>query len=215
MEHRTLSARGVDRREPLSWLVDEWQWPYAAAFAACFLIVLLPVVWSAFGLAAMLIYAQLPAYMVHQLEEHGDDRFRRYVNETLVGREALTPLTTFVINLLSVWALMIAAFLLAYYVNPALGLVAVYLTAANALVHLGVAARTRSYNPGLGTAIALFLPLSVWAAVEVNSAYAVSAGAQALAVAVAVAGHLVIVVALAARLRRSVAGSLPLKEPDV
>jgi hypothetical protein len=193
---------GTGPRTPLCWLVDEWQWPYATAFAACFLLAFVPVVWSAAGLAAMLIYLQLPIYMVHQLEEHGDDRFRRYVNAQLAGgREALTRPATFAINLLAVWAVMVAAFLLAYYVNPGLGLVAVYLTAANALVHVGVAIGRRAYNPGLGTALGLFVPLSAWAAIEVNETYAVSTGIQLLAIAVAVLGHLTIVAFLAAARR--------------
>ena len=35
----------------MSWLVDEWQWPYATAFAACFLLALVPIVWSEAGVA--------------------------------------------------------------------------------------------------------------------------------------------------------------------
>lgn len=184
----------------LRWLVGEWQWPYAAAFAACFLLALAPLVWSAVGAAGALVYLQLPAYMLHQLEEHGQDRFRRYVNEELGGgRELLTPLITFAINLLGVWALMLCAFALAYYVDAALGLIAVYLTAVNALVHTGVAAATRAYNPGLATALGLFLPLSLVAAVAVARDFEVSAGAQLLAVAVAVVGHAAIVAFIAAR----------------
>lgn len=161
------------------------------------------MVWSAEGLALALVFAQLPVYMLHQLEEHGQDRFRRYVNERLAGgREALTPVATFAINLLAVWALFLAAFLLAFYVDPALGLIAVYTTAVNALVHLLVAARRREYNPGLATAVAVFAPLSVWAAIEVNSRYEVGAGMQALALGAAVAGHLAIVAIVAVRLRR-------------
>lgn len=152
-------------------------------------------------MAAMLIYAQLPAYLLHQLEEHGDDRFRRYVNERLAGgREALTPGLTFAINLLAVWVLILAAILLAYYVNPALGLVAVYLTGVNAVVHLLMALRRREYNPGLITATALFAPLAVWAATELNRTFEVSAGVQLLALGVAVAGHLAIVAGVALRL---------------
>jgi hypothetical protein len=36
----------------VSWLVDEWQWPYATAFAALFLLALVPIVWSEGGVAA-------------------------------------------------------------------------------------------------------------------------------------------------------------------
>jgi Protein of unknown function with HXXEE motif len=186
------------------WLVGEWQWPYATAFAACFLLALVPVVWSEGGVAAMLIYVQLPVYMVHQLEEHHADAFRRYVNDRLAsGREALTRGATFAINLLGVWVLDIAAILLAYYVDPGLGLIAVYLAGVNAVVHLLVAAARREYNPGLATATALFVPLTIWAALEINDRYDVSTGINLLALGVALLGHLLIVVTLRVHLARS------------
>jgi hypothetical protein len=113
-------------RSGRAWLVDEWQWPYAAAFAACFLLCLVPIVWSEGGAAAMLIYVQLPVYMLHQLEEHAGDRFRLYVNERLAGdRAALGRGATFAINLLGVWVLALASILLAYYVDPGLGLIGI------------------------------------------------------------------------------------------
>jgi hypothetical protein len=197
------AARGRDlMAKPATWLVQDWQWPYATAFAACFLLALLPVVWSEAGVAGMLIYAQLPVYMLHQLEEHAGDRFRLYVNQRLAGgREALGRSATFLINLLGVWALIVAAILLAYYVEPGLGLIAVYLTGVNAVVHLLVALRRREYNPGLATAVALFVPLTIWAALEVNDRYDVSAGTN-LALGVSLAAHLAIVAAIGAHLAR-------------
>jgi hypothetical protein len=192
-----------DRPDPLRWLVAEWQWPKAAAFAAVFLLALLPIVWTELGLAAALIYAQLPVYMLHQLEEHGHDRFRRFVNERMAGgREALTPGLTFAINMGLVWALFGAVFLLAYYVDPALGLIAVCTTGVNALVHLLAGAARREYNPGLITALALFVPLTSLSVIEVADAYDPDAADWALAIGVAVGGHLAIVGAIGVRLRR-------------
>ncbi len=194
---------GFDRPDPMRWLVAEWQWPKAAVFAACFLLALVPIVWSELGFAAALIFVQLPAYMLHQLEEHGHDRFRRYVNENMAGgREALTPGATFAINLLAVWVLMLVSFLLAYYVDPALGLIAVCLTGVNAIVHMLGAAVRREYNPGLITALFVFVPLTVLAVVEVVDAYEPDAADWLLALGVAVAGHAAIVAILATRLAR-------------
>lgn len=191
-------------RDALAWLIDDWQWPYAAAFAACFLLALVPIVWSEAGVAAMLIYVQLPVYMVHQLEEHRGDRFRIYVNERLAaGRTALGRGATFAINLIGVWVLILASILLAYYVEPGLGLIGVYLTGVNAVVHLAVAAARREYNPGLVTAVALFVPLTIWAAIEINDRYDVSAGTNLLALGVALLGHVLIVAAIAVHLRRA------------
>ncbi len=186
----------------LGWLVSDWQWPYAGALAASFLLAFLPIVWSAEGAAAALIFVQLPAYMLHQLEEHGNDRFRRFVNSRIGGgRELLGAGLTFAINLIGVWVLFIAAFLLAYYVDPGLGLIAVYTTGVNAVVHLLAAAAARAYNPGLITAAALFVPLTVWAGLEVGSTYDVSIGLQMLALGVAIGGHLAIIAIVVLRVR--------------
>lgn len=193
----------------VGWLVSDWEWPYAGALAASFLLALLPIVWSAAGAAAALIFVQLPVYMLHQLEEHGDDRFRRFVNARIgEGRELLTPGLTFAINLIFVWVLFVAAFLLAYYVDPGLGLIAVYTTGVNAVVHLLAAAVGRGYNPGLITAAALFVPLTVWAALEVGSAYDIGLAVQMLALGVAIGGHLVVVAAIGLRFRAR-AGASP------
>ncbi|HEY1358587.1 MAG TPA: HXXEE domain-containing protein [Thermoleophilaceae bacterium] len=149
----------------------------------------------------MLIYVQLPAYMLHQLEEHGGDRFRLYVNERLLaGRPGLGRGATFAINLLGVWVLILASILLAYYVDPGLGLIGVYLTGVNAVVHLLVAAVRREYNPGLATAACMFVPLTIWSAIAINEHYDVSAGTNLFALGVAILGHVVIVAAIGARL---------------
>jgi hypothetical protein len=192
-----------DRPDPLRWLVAEWQWPKAAAFAAVFLLALLPIVWSELGAAAALIYAQLPAYMFHQLEEHGHDRFRTYVNERIGGgREALTPGATFAINLLAVWVLFLVSFALAAWVEPGLGLIAVCTTGVNAVVHLLAAGARREYNPGLITAVVVFVPLTVASLVEIASAYDPPTWTWAVGLGVALAGHLVIVAAIGSRLAR-------------
>lgn len=192
-----------DRPDPLRWLVGEWQWPKAGAFAAVFLLALAPMVWSEMGAAAGLVFLQLPAYMLHQLEEHGHDRFRTYVNDELAGgREALTPGGTFAINLFAVWVLFLVSFALAAWVDPALGLIAVCTTGVNAVVHVLAAVARRGYNPGLLTAVTVFVPLTVISLIEVASAYEPPGWAWAVGIGVAVAGHLAIVAAIGSRVAR-------------
>lgn len=143
-----------------NWLVREWQWPAAALFAGLMLLVLLPPVAFFLGTAVALVFAQLPIYLIHQYEEHAGDRFRRYVNRT-VGRgvEALTPAATFWINSVGVWGVIVLAVYLAWLVDPSAGLVAGYLTVINGIAHIGPALRQREYNPGVITAVVLFLPM--------------------------------------------------------
>ncbi len=183
------------------WLVRDWQWPAAALFTAIVLFALLPVFASLSGIALALVFVQLPIYMLHQWEEHAGDRFRQFINRTIGGgREALTPAATFWINSLGVWAVDLAALYLAWAVVPAAGLMAGYLALVNAVLHIGPAVARREYNPGLGTAVLLFLPVGGWGVVRVGSGAGMLAHAIGLAVAVGV--HVVIVAYVAQRLAR-------------
>jgi hypothetical protein len=135
-------------------------WVYGGFLAALMLLVLTPVLASGWSLALLLIWLQLPVYMLHQYEEHDDDRFRRLVNATIGGgKEVLSRLDTFVINIGGVWGVDAIAFLMASRVHVGLGLIAVYLSLVNSVGHCLQAVALRSYNPGLVTAIVLFMPL--------------------------------------------------------
>jgi hypothetical protein len=187
----------------MGWLVREWQWPAASLFAACFLLLLVPVWLRVAGLALALVYLQLPVYMLHQWEEHAGDRFRQYVNQRMAGgREALTPTATFWINALGVWAVDLVSLSLASFLDLSLGLIAVYLTLVNALVHVVGAAARREYNPGLWTALGLFLPLGGWGLYEVVAASGATWVGHAIGIGAAVAGHAAIVVYIVRRLAR-------------
>jgi hypothetical protein len=174
------------------WLVRQWQWPAAALVAATVLLCLLPLVVASYGLAITLIYLQLPAYMIHQGEEHLGDRFRMYANQTLGnGREVLTRAATFWINSLGVWLVDLLAIYAAVLLGPWAGLTAAYLALVNAILHMGGAVARRESNPGLVTAVFLFLPLGatcLWATAADTTWIA-----HAIGLGVAVAVHLIIV----------------------
>lgn len=117
------------------------------------------------------------AYTVHQFEEHGVDFLgRRYafvpfLNDLLRGRftecaEAiqcpLNPENTFYVNTTLVWLVM----LLAVWAGrrlPFVGLCAAGIVVVNGLLHVVQGIALRSYNPGLITSVALFLPLGTYA----------------------------------------------------
>ncbi|MEM9187271.1 MAG: HXXEE domain-containing protein [Planctomycetota bacterium] len=191
-------------RSAWRWLVTDWQWPYAGLLTAGFLVGLVPVLLPAAGLGLTLVFAQLPAYLVHQWEEHAGDHFRGYVNGRIGGGfELLTRPATFWINSLGVWAADLLALYLAASLSLGAGLFAGYLSAINGVVHLAQAARFREYNPGLATAVLLLLPLGTWSIVESDGA----AWQHAVAVAVVVGLHAAIVVHAATRWRRGGAGT--------
>jgi hypothetical protein len=69
-----------------------------------------------------------PVYMVHQYEEHDNDRFRLFVNEKIgKQRVGLSPLAVFVINVPGVWGVIGISLALAATVSARFGLVAAYL----------------------------------------------------------------------------------------
>ncbi len=190
------------RRRVLHWLIDDWQWPAASLFTGCALLLLAPVWYTATGLALALVYLPLPVYMLHQWEEHDGDRFRGYVNRHIAcGREALTPAATFWINALGVWGVDVLALYLAAFVRPSLGLIAVYLPLVNSLGHIAPALVRREYNPGLWTALVLFLPVGGWGWWVLADAGA-DAADHGIGLGVAVAVHLAIVAHVAWRIRR-------------
>jgi len=147
--------------EAWDWLVTKWRWPGAAGLAGGILLLLAPAVWWLGGAVAFWIFLMLPVYMLHQVEEHAGDRFREFVNrEVGHGVEVLSRRATFVINSVGVWGVDLAGIYLALLLGPGWALVVFYLPLVNALGHAAQAVAMRRYNPGLITALVLFLPLA-------------------------------------------------------
>ncbi|MEX0430288.1 HXXEE domain-containing protein [Spiribacter insolitus] len=134
-------------------------WVYATPPAALLLIGLYPL--SGAGIA-LPVYLALPIYMIHQFEEHDADRFAVFL-KGLLGpeRRGLTAADIWVVNVVCVWFVLLAVFYLASG-DPAWGVLTGYLVIVNAVLHAAWAVRLRRYNPGLWTALLLFLPLAVW-----------------------------------------------------
>lgn len=178
--------------------MQEWlnrYWVAAALCTAILLTVLLPILSLRWPFAWLLIFTLLPAYMFHQVEEHTGDRFREFVNRHVFhGVEALTPSAVLWINLPGVWGVGLLSIYAATFVNVGWGLSMVYLVLVNAAAHLVAAVLWREYNPGLWTALALFVPLGTLALLAVARLPRVEPIQHAVGIAVAVAIHAAIVV---------------------
>ncbi len=188
--------------------MTDWNWPGAAAFCGAILLLLFPVVFLTAGWAISLVFLQLPLYMLHQLEEHAGDRFRLHVNEVIGGGlEVLSRPATFVINSLGVWGVDLLAIYLAAFVAPGWGLMAIYLPIVNALGHIGEGLVLRRYNPGLWTAVLLFVPVSGAALFLLSRGTSASHLMQFAGFAVALLVHAAIIVHVKSRKRALSAGS--------
>ena len=183
-----------------TWIFDNWM--YAGLIAGLFLLAVVPLLAGAWSLVLLLVYLHGPAYMLHQVEEHAGDRFRRFVNLHVGhGRKALTTAAVVWINIPGVWGVNLAALYLARFVDVGLGLIAVYLMLVNALTHIVAAAVLRGYNPGLASAVVLFLPLSFWTLWVLAHTPGVGALDHLTGLAIAVLIHAAIVVHVLGRAR--------------
>jgi hypothetical protein len=154
------------------------------------LLLLLPTGAGGSG-AILLIFLATPIYMLHQIEEHTGDRFRRYVNRTVFGGvEALSVSDVLWINLPGVWGMNLLALYAAHFIDIGWGLAAGYLMLINGIAHVGMAARFKGYNPGLVTGVVLFIPLGLLTALLVPA----SALQQVVGFLIAVVIHAAIIV---------------------
>jgi hypothetical protein len=133
-------------------------WVYGGFLAGLLMLFLAPVLVRSWPTTLVATFLCLPAYMIHQYEEHDNDRFSLYVNQK-IGRDALSPLAVFVINVPGVWGTVGLSLVLAATIRVGLELITMYLIVLNGAIHVIQAVIAREYNPGLGTAVALFLPL--------------------------------------------------------
>lgn len=162
-------------------------WVYGAGLSGLLLVVLAPVLMPHLHRPAALCYLALPVYMIHQYEEHDADRFRIFVNQMLGPKShGLSRADVFVINVILVWGSLSIAL---YLSNAGIGFgsaLAAWLLLFNALVHIGQALALKRYNPGLVTAIILFIPLGLALALGEP----LSLGTHALALGLVIALHI-------------------------
>lgn len=145
-------------------------WVYAAPPMALLLLGLYPFIG---GEIALQLFLSLPVYLVHQYEEHDDNRFAAFMNG-MVGadKKGLSPPSIWVINVIFVWFFLLCVFYLASS-NAGWAVMAAYLLAINGLLHLAWAIKFRGYNPGVWTSILLFIPSAAWIFVTIPATLAI------------------------------------------
>ena len=122
-------------------------WVYGGFLSGLMLLVLSPLLLDGWDRAAVLAFLVLPVYMLHQYEEHDDDRFHRFViTELGRGRDVLPTPAIFLINIGAVWGLLVVVLWLMRRVDPGFAVVAGYIVLVNGIVHLIAWAALRRYN---------------------------------------------------------------------
>jgi hypothetical protein len=184
-------------------------WVYGGSLAGVLLLLLAPLLLRGWGAADTATLLCLPVYMLHQLEEHDRDRFRQFINSKLGGgADVLTTRVVFLVNIPGVWGVIALSLWLSATVNTGFGLIAAYLVLVNAVVHIMPALVMRCYNPGLVTAILLFLPLGAYCLYATAQTGAGTIGMHVTGIAIAIAIH-VALIAYVLRVRRGLQRKAP------
>jgi Protein of unknown function with HXXEE motif len=119
-----------------SWFVDDYSWARMSLPSAVLALCSLPLFLTPDNVSLVLLYTLLPAYMIHQYEEHAHGGFAAFVNSNIgQGRDVLTRGIAFWINILGVWVLFVVSFYLAKYVAIGFAFAPVYATLIIALTH--------------------------------------------------------------------------------
>jgi hypothetical protein len=188
-----MNQKQENRHVSTAWQWLEGNWQYGGVVAGAFYLANLPLLNVRCAVPGLLLWLQLPIYVVHQFEEHQHDRFRRYVNLHMGhGQPILSPRAVTVINVGGVWCVNFLALYLAKFCWLGSGLLAFYLAIVNAVVHVAGAIASRAYNPGLVTAATLLLPIGIWGAIVYSAAYALPLRDHVTALALIIALHLAI-----------------------
>lgn len=182
------------------WFLTNWS--HAGVIAGALLLALTPLLARGLSLPVVFTCLQLPIYMAHQYEEHAHGAFRSFVNHHIAhDQNALTDRAIWWINVVGVWLVDLVVLYLAVMVNPALGLIAVYLTLVNAALHIAGAIALRAYNPGLWTSLALFVPVGGAALYLVGRLPEATPGVHALGLGLALVIHIAVVAWIVGRAR--------------
>jgi Protein of unknown function with HXXEE motif len=160
-----------------------------------------PLIFEKLGLLLFIVFLQLPAYMIHQYEEHAHGKFKAHITN-MMGQEALSDRDIFYINILLVWVMDIIALYLAVYVHIWFGLIAAYMPAFNGITHIAASIKMRKYNPGVLTSIFIFLPVGCFGIYLISQTAKVSVLHHAIALGITLLAHAAIIVRVKLNLKK-------------
>ncbi|MEO1747449.1 MAG: HXXEE domain-containing protein [Pseudomonadota bacterium] len=149
--------------------------------------------------------ALLVSYILHQFEEHWVDiygrtfAFKPYLNaflSNLLGhadvQEFMSDMSVFVINTSLVWLVgALAVWRGDGHIFAALCMAAIVVV--NAMSHIGAGLMSGSYNPGLLTAVLVFLPVGIGAYVLLGRSSGVTSGGITVSLIWGLIAHLIMI----------------------
>ena len=170
----------------LSYLYKHWA-PMCAPLAILASIIL-GSYFSIIPELELLIWLQIPVYLLHQFEEHAwPGGFAGFVNKIVFKQEngPLDEKSIFWINIPIVWiGFPIFAALATIWID--LGIWIIYLSLVNGAFHILVALRLRRYNPGVVMSLLFNVPLSIYTLVRMPEIASISALSHSIGIAIAI-----------------------------
>ena len=152
----------------------------------------------------LLIWLQVPVYLLHQFEEHAwPGGFKEFMGKIVFKQEDGGPLDArdiFLINIPIVWiGYPIFAALTTISIN--LGIWIIYLSLINGAFHILVGLRLHRYNPGVVISLFVNVPLSIYTLIRIADLESISAISHIIGIAIAVVIQVGVVIFVLKRLK--------------
>lgn len=152
----------------------------------------------------LLIWLQVPVYLLHQFEEHAwPGGFKEFVGKIVFKRDDGGPLderSIFWINIPIVWiGFPIFAALATILID--LGIWIIYLSLINGAFHIIVALRLRRYNPGVVISLLLNVPLSIYTLIRLTELGSIPTISHVIGLTIAIVVQVGLVIFVVKRLK--------------
>ena len=171
------------------WLIKYWS--HVSFFAAIFITIPFLVFFQKIDLVLLLIWLQVPIYMLHQFEEHGTGTFKKWINNDILkskGKEILTDVHLFWINVPLTWILF-PLFTSLSSINLVYGIWIAILSIGNSVLHVGATIIQRKYNPGFFASLFLNIPTGIYILYLLNQKGVLNPLNVSIGVLVTIIGH--------------------------
>lgn len=129
-------------------------WPrislIAAIIFAAVIVFFIPI-----NSALFWVWVNVPLQLIHQFEEHGKGRFKKFANKELFKSKTLSDKQLFRVDAPISWILF-PILAITSFIDVASGLLLPYVAAVDSITHIALSAFKRKYTPGLIVSIIQF-----------------------------------------------------------
>jgi hypothetical protein len=182
-------------------------WPYYAITIGLTIIIfsLIIIIQNPGMKAFLLFWLPMPIYTLHQFEEHAIDYygeeyafqscFCQTLGFNILDKCPGSPWFIFCVNVCTLW---IAAIITGLTQSTVLLASFIGIIFVNAIVHIAYTIHFHKYNPGLATAITIFLPVALFYFIYIRNKYKLGFNVMLLSIITGILIHIVFVASIKA-----------------